>query len=216
MFSGLAPRYRDFNRWASLGMDQRWRRVAVREIAGSRRVLDVGAGTGELTALAAKSGARVVGIDISAEMLHGARRRDLGRAWIQASGDNLPFRSGSFDAVISAYVFRNLFRAGILEASLREARRVLAPGGKLVFLDLTKPGGGFLRWGHGLYNRTVLPALGRWFFGALWPGEYLAASIEALPPAEALHVVFQKTGFESFRIRPLWGGVVSLFIGSAS
>ncbi|HNC74771.1 MAG TPA: class I SAM-dependent methyltransferase [Elusimicrobiota bacterium] len=214
LFSPLAPRYRRFNRWASLGQDNRWRRSLIAEIEGRRRVLDVGTGTGELAALAAARGASAVGLDVSPGMLEEARRRWPSGAWVLGDGKTFPFPAGAFDAVVSAYVLRNLLKGGVLPGVLREARRVLSPDGRLVFLDLTRPEGGFQRWGHGLYNRTILPALGRWFFGEHWPGDYLADSIDALPPADELRTIFQTCGFRSLTVRPLWGGVVSLFIGS--
>jgi demethylmenaquinone methyltransferase/2-methoxy-6-polyprenyl-1,4-benzoquinol methylase len=147
-------------------------------------------------------------------MLSLAQRRYGNVRWQQSSAEKLPFLDGSFDAVISAYVMRNLYRGGILPQTLSEARRVLTPTGKLVFLDLTQPVGGFLRWGHRLYNQTVLPLLGRLFFGDRWPKHYLASSIEALPSVDKLREFFLSSGFKSFEFRPLWGGIVSLFIGS--
>lgn len=188
----------------------------IAEIQGCRRVLDVGTGTGELAALAAAGGASAVGLEVSPGMLEEARRRRPEGAWVLGDGKTFPFPDGAFDAVISAYVMRNVIKGGVLPEVLREARRVLAPNGRLVFLDLTRPEGVFQRWGHGLYNRTILPALGRWFFGEHWPGDYLADSIDALPPADELRSIFQSCGFRSLTLRPLWGGVVSLFIGSVS
>lgn len=214
MFSALAPRYRQFNAWASLGQDHRWRRAVIEEIEGARSVLDVGTGTGDLARLAQKHGMEGTGADISSAMLDQARRSFPGITWVQCGADELPFPDQKFDAVVSAYVLRNLYRGGVLERSLREASRVLKPQGKLVFLDLTQPTGGFLRWGHRCYNRTVLPFFGRLIFGNNWPGSYLAASIEALPPVDDLRALFVKSGFRGLNVRPLWGGIVSLFIGS--
>lgn len=218
MFSGLAPEYRRFNRWTSLGLDDTWRRCVRREVAGARRVLDLGTGTGDLAwSLLEGTTAppRVAAVDISAEMLSHADRpgpRDK-PFWVQAGGDQLPFRGGTFDAVVSAYVLRNLFVGGILDTALRECARVLRADGRLVFLDLTRPDNVVLRMGHGLYNRTVVPMVGRLMFGSRWPGQYLASSIDALPPGGVLADRFAAAGFSHFERRPLWGGIVSLFIG---
>jgi demethylmenaquinone methyltransferase/2-methoxy-6-polyprenyl-1,4-benzoquinol methylase len=231
MFSGLVPRYDLFNRWSSLGMDQSWRRALVRELASGQEVLDLGAGTGDLSRLSAlKVGMgspqpggprpRVVALDFSFEMLaHGQRAawnfspQGLSPLWVQASGDSLPFPSRHFDAIISAFVLRNLYKTGILKEVLDEAYRVLRPLGRVIFLDLTRPRWPPLRWGHRVYMEWALPAMGRFLFGARWPGQYLKTSIEDMLPGDRLKDLFSSCGFKDFQIRPLWGGVVSLFFG---
>jgi demethylmenaquinone methyltransferase/2-methoxy-6-polyprenyl-1,4-benzoquinol methylase len=109
------------------------------------------------------------------------------------------------------FIMRNLCRANILEASLKEIRRVLKSSGQVVFLDLTRPSIRLLRWGHNAYLRTVMPLVGRLVCGKGWPGAYLKTSIEDLPSPEQLRVLFERSGFTHFDVRPLWGGVVSLF-----
>jgi demethylmenaquinone methyltransferase/2-methoxy-6-polyprenyl-1,4-benzoquinol methylase len=214
MFSALAPRYRLFNRWSSLGLDSWWRQRLLREVVGTRRVLDLGTGTGDL-AWALGVRAMVAGMDLSLDMLRQARNYGPGPSphWIQGSAVGLPFGSGSFDVVVSAFVLRNLWVGGILSGALGESARVLEPGGRVVFLDLTRPVNPFLRWGHGVYNRTVVPFFGKVLFGKEWPGAYLANSIQGLPDPVALRRLFLDNGFSQFEHRPLSGGIVSLFIG---
>ncbi len=214
MFSRLVPEYNRFNQWSSLGMDRLWRRAVVSQLPPGSHVLDVGTGTGDLLGLSRRRGHSGVGLDISLEMLRETGRNISGASLVQASAGALPFSSERFDAVVSAYVLRNLQQCGLLAESLAEFHRVLAPGGKLVFLDLTRPRFGPLRWGHWIYLKTVLPAVGRACFGARWPGVYLRRSIAELPSEDRLRSLWKSAGFRSFDIRPLWGGVVSLFIGS--
>ncbi len=218
MFSALAPRYRWFNRWSSLGMDGAWRRSVLSELAGAPRVLDLGTGTGDLAwRLQARRSlvSWTVGLDLSLDMLTQARAEGDGPSpvWVQGSADQLPFRSGSFDGVVSAFVVRNLFVGGILPSAVREVARVLRPGGRVVFLDLTRPNRFWLRWGHGIYTQTFLPFFGRILFGRRWPGSYLAASIRALPGPETFERLFHECGLSGFEVRPLWGGLVSLYLG---
>jgi ubiquinone/menaquinone biosynthesis C-methylase UbiE len=94
------------------------------------RVLDVGCGTGRLTArLASELGATAVGCDYSAGMLEKARERTQRPAWVQGDAMALPVRSGSFDAVVcteSFHWYPDQPRA------VRELARVLRPGGRLL------------------------------------------------------------------------------------
>lgn len=212
MFSRLAPRYDSFNRWSSLGLDGWWRKRLIARLPAGVDVLDVGCGTGDLSLLAAAKGHRVTGLDFSPDMLEIARRRGPGLTWVQASAAGTGLPDASFGAVVSAYVMRNLYRGGLLDGSLREAFRVLRPGGRLMFLDLTRPRNGFLRRGHAIYMKTALPCIGRLVCGDRWPGDYLKTSIEELPPEAVLGKAFESVGFQNFRIVPLSGGIVSLFI----
>jgi SAM-dependent methyltransferase len=129
-FDALAP---DYDRLRPAG--DGWTEVANRTLAaleGSRRLLDLGCGTGRFTVLAAERlGARVWGVDRSAEMLREARARP-GAArvgWKQADATSLPFKDGWFDAVHSHLV---LHLVDDRQAAVAEMRRVLAPGGRAV------------------------------------------------------------------------------------
>lgn len=129
-FDALAP---DYDRLRPAG--DGWAELADRALGalqGSRRLLDLGCGTGRFAVLAAdRLGARVWAVDRSAEMLREARARP-GAArvgWKEADAANLPFKDGWFDAVHSHLV---LHLVGDLPAVVSEIHRVLAPGGRVV------------------------------------------------------------------------------------
>src|SRR5882672_3747015 len=94
MFARIAGRYDLLNRVLSLGIDQRWRARVVRragpELRG-RKVVDVCCGTGDLALAFARAGARVLGVDFTAEMLARAERKRVrsGRGGLHACGDAL-------------------------------------------------------------------------------------------------------------------------------
>jgi len=210
MFSRLAPRYDVFNRWASFGLDAFWRERVAGRLRAGEDILDLGCGTGDLTLLAAEKGCRVVGLDFSEDMLEIARRRRPSLEWIQAEAMRIPLPDGRFDAVVSAFLLRNLYRSGALDGTLREARRLLKNGGRLIFLDLSLPANPVLRFGHAVYLHTILPLVGRIAAGASWPGRYLTDSIEAFPPTPAIRDSLESAGFQDPGIESFYGGVISL------
>jgi demethylmenaquinone methyltransferase/2-methoxy-6-polyprenyl-1,4-benzoquinol methylase len=175
VFSPIARKYDRINALLSLGQDQNWRRrVADRLPEG--RLLDLGGGTG---AAAPVFGNRdVVALDPSLEML------DLNRAAMRVGGvgEALPFRSGSFDAVFSAYVFRNL---DSVEGTLDEVFRVLRPGGKAGIVGLGRPEGRLRRRLHRVGTAVVLPGVGL-LAGAPREYIYLHRSLDKLPPPDQM------------------------------
>ena len=123
-------------RWADY-LDRTTRAVLDRlDAQPGERSLDVGCGTGLLLGRLHRTvrGARLAGVDPVPEMLSLAHRRlPLPAADLRgAAAERLPFADGSFDAVVSASVFHYVRQP---EAALRETRRVLRPGGRLVLTD---------------------------------------------------------------------------------
>jgi SAM-dependent methyltransferase len=130
-FAALASRYDELR-----PAGRAWHELAdetLAEIGPAARLLDVGCGTGRFAVLAAERlGARVWGVDPSAEMLAQARARGTRRVgWRQAEAERLPFKAGWFDAAHAHLVLHLLDDP---EAGLRELARVLSPGGRLVIV----------------------------------------------------------------------------------
>ena len=147
MFDVIAPRYDDFTRVFSLGMDRGWKRELVaeaRRLASSgAAVLDLACGTGDLAFDIARAvpGARVTGLDASPRMIEAAARRAVteGVSDVRfAIGDmsTLDAETGSVDLITAGYGFRNVPDH---RAALHEAARVLRPGGHLLTLDFYRP-----------------------------------------------------------------------------
>ena len=191
LFASIAPRYDWFNRLASCGLDQRWRRLALElgGVAPGQRVLDVCTGTGDLALLcAARLGGQgsVTGIDFTREMLNQAerkgRRRGARITWCQGDAEALPFPDGGFDRVVIGFSTRNLTD---LTAGLGELVRVLRPGGVLIVLETGYPANPLLRAGYRLFLLTFARAIGLILTGRLWPFTYLARSVQQfLTPQE--------------------------------
>ncbi len=192
VFAGIAGKYDRINALLSLGRDGAWRRSVIDRLPAGR-VLDLGAGTGAAnTDFGNRS---VVALDPSPEMLalNGAPQR------VVAVGERLPFGDGSFDAVFSAYVFRNLDSVG---DTLAEVARVLRPGGRAGVVDLGRPRGGVMTRLHRLGTAAVLPTVGR-LAGAPDEYRYLNETLDKLPPPEALYASGPLRVDDLWRMGPL-------------
>lgn len=117
--------------------------VAAANLQYGDKVLDVGCGTGSLAVLMAQragENGEVAGIDLSPRMLAAARRKaNLPQlTFRRANAEAIPYPNGHFDVVTMTYVLHEMPRRA-RENTLREARRVLTPNGRLIVVDLHEP-----------------------------------------------------------------------------
>ncbi len=219
MFDAIAPRYDVLNRLLSLGIDQYWRKQAVRLLRDEhpRRILDVATGTADLAIQALDlEPEKVVGIDISEEMLRFGREK-LARLGLddrivlqRGDAERLPFSDRQFDAVLVAFGVRNFEN---LQRGLREIRRVLKPGGSIVVLEFSRPRAFPIKQLYRLYTRYVLPRVGEAVSRDSGAYAYLPASVEAFPDGPAFLAELEAAGFHDLHARPLTFGIVSLYKG---
>jgi demethylmenaquinone methyltransferase/2-methoxy-6-polyprenyl-1,4-benzoquinol methylase len=215
MFAAIAPRYDLMNRLMTAGMDQSWRREVVRRacLSAGHRLLDLGAGTGDLAreALRQCPGAAVVAADFTLEMmLAGKKSRSLPRQWSAADALHLPFPPASFDAVVSGFLMRNVVD---LEWALAEQYRVLRPGGRFVCLDTTRPAVSPLSPLIRFHMRRVIPFLGGLLAGDRAAYTYLPETSENFLAAEDLLARIQAAGFRASGFRRVNFGTVAIHFG---
>ncbi len=219
LFTDLAPRYDWFNRLASFGLDQGWRREALRRggVAPGQRVLDVCAGTGDLAILCARWQAgrgTVIGVDFTRDMLRQAQRKQrahgLAIDWCQGDAEALPFATGSFDRVVIGFSTRNL---GDLTAGLREMVRVLRPNGRLIILETGYPSNPVLRFGYLAFLFTIARAIGFILTGRVWPFTYLARSVRQFLTPEQFRERLRSIQ-TTVEYVPLANGLASLYLAT--
>jgi demethylmenaquinone methyltransferase/2-methoxy-6-polyprenyl-1,4-benzoquinol methylase len=220
MFDAIAPVYDRMNTLMTAGLDEGWRRKAVKAAAlhpgGS--AIDVACGTGKLTFALARvtgPGGHVVGIDLAPAMLVEARR-----AWADQPGVTfelgnalaLPFPEGTFDAATIAFGMRNL---ASFEEGFAELARVVRSGGKVVCLELSTPRP---RWFGRLYLgvfHLFAPALGT-LFRRRSAYAYLPRSLEGFPDPREIAATMRRVGLRDVRVNRLALGAVALHVGTVA
>jgi 4-hydroxy-3-polyprenylbenzoate decarboxylase len=219
MFDRIAPTYDVLNKIMSLGIDKRWRTKAISLIGESGQrvgpVLDLCAGTLDLSKLLEETFPhdRIVACDFSANMLERGKDKVTRTERVVGDALALPFDDASFGAVICGFGMRNL---ADLRRGVREARRVLRPGGIFVTLELFAPKLLRTRALHGAALRTALPVLGAVVAGDRDAYAYLAESMEGFVTREQYEAILREEGFEAVRATDLTMGVAALVSGTAS
>ena len=222
MFDDIAPEYDKLNHIMSFEIDKGWRKKAVRKIIDSDKsleILDVACGTGDFSieiAKQAKEGSRITGVDLSDGMLEIGKKKvsSLGMSETikleQGDCERLRFSDQSFDRVSVAFGVRNFEN---LETGLREMKRVLKAGGKIVILELSVPGNKFLLALYKIYTLKILPAIGGAISGNKKAYEYLPASVLKFPKPEKFKALIRDCGFKNIRSQSFTFGACRMYIG---
>lgn len=212
MFDHVARGYDRTNAVLSVGNDYLWRIATARAIdpKPGERILDIACGTGTSTLPLAKSGATVVGVDFSPEMIAEAGRRHPKIEFRHADAMKLPFGDDEFDAVTISFGLRNVHDP---KQALAEMYRVLKPGGRLVVCEFSKPQRALLRAGYFAYLRFVAPAIVGLASSNPEAYRYLVESILDWPDQGTLSQWIRGVGFTRVAYRDLTAGVVALHRG---
>jgi demethylmenaquinone methyltransferase/2-methoxy-6-polyprenyl-1,4-benzoquinol methylase len=220
IFARIAPGYDAFNAVASFGIDRLWRRVLVRMAALTPRsaVLDLAAGTGDLSLALARQGrpASVLGTDFSPEMLEVAARKGerydgVTRLRFEVQdAQALTLPDETFDVVTVAFGVRNFPDRA---ANFREVLRVLKPGGRYLVLEFSRPPFAPFRALYHFYLNVGIPLIGGLLTRDRASFVYLNRSIRSFPAQEALAAELRAAGFRKVSWRNLTFGVVAIHTG---
>lgn len=238
MFDKIAFRYDFLNRFLSGGIDMHWRKQAIRELRGLTgsseakgrttaeptrdiAVLDVATGTGDMAILLSRylPQTRVTGVDISTGMLEIGRQKlsrlKLADRITLQTGDSeaLPYSDDTYDAVTVAFGVRNFEN---LEKGLREMKRVLRPGGRLVVLEFSQPRTPGISHLYRLYMRMLAPRIAGIASSNREAYQYLNDSVQAFPEGEDLVRILNDCGYVHTRLRRLSLGICTLYTGERS
>jgi demethylmenaquinone methyltransferase/2-methoxy-6-polyprenyl-1,4-benzoquinol methylase len=221
LFTPLPQRYDRLAEILSFGQNGRWRRAMVGRIAPApgQAVLDVASGTaGVALQITARTGASVVGVDLTEQMLRQGQRNVAGagmsdRIRLTAGrAEQLPFADATFDALTFTYLLRYVLDP---QATLDELARVVKPGGQVASLEFLVPPSRFWRPWWWLYTRLLLPAGGlvtggrEWFEVGRFLGPNISAHYRRYPVAWTVEA-WRQAGFTDVgvRVMSLGGGLV--------
>jgi demethylmenaquinone methyltransferase/2-methoxy-6-polyprenyl-1,4-benzoquinol methylase len=229
MFDRIARVYDRMNAVMTAGLHHRWRRRAadLAQLAPGDRALDVATGTGDL---AFELGHRVapegtvVAVDFSPSMLDVARDKAAASARVttapagvelrfeQANALALPFCDNAFAAATVGFGARNF---SDLERGLAEMARVVAPGGRVVVLEITTPTRPPLSTLLRVWFDRIVPALGR-FAGDAAAYDYLPNSVRRFPAPQDLAEIMTRCGVSDVRYLLTAGGIIAIHVGVVS
>ncbi len=217
IFASVAPKIDLLSSFFSFGLDHGWRSrlVSVMALQEGETVLDVCAGTGELSLLISKKvGNRgaIFAADFSAEMIGVAVKKLGGRlpnvSFSLSDAKHLAFRGNSFDAVTVAFGMRNVVDTA---AALQEAYRVLKPGGRFGCLELTSPKTPLIHPLYTLYCFKIMPFIARKVLKTDVPYSYLPRSIKAFPASEEFKAILENCGFIDVDVQSMSQGIATIF-----
>ncbi len=219
VFDSVAPRYDLMNDLMSLGVHRVWKRafIAALQPTPRRTLLDLAGGTGDITfGWRRAGGGPAVLSDINAAMLSVGRDRAASNGhasavtFLVADAEALPLSDRSVDVVSIAFGLRNVTDK---PAALREARRVLRPGGRFACLEFSRVQVAALAPVYDAWSFSVLPRLGSAVAGDADSYRYLAESIRTFPDQDALEDMMCEAGLSQVKHRNLTGGIAAIHTG---
>jgi len=216
VFNSVAPKYDLMNDVMSGGIHRLWKSDLIRSIAprAGQSVLDLGGGTGDIAfGILSKAACDVTVCDINAEMLMVGRDRGVDRGflegpqWTCGNAEQLPIPDNCMDVYVSAFCLRNVTH---LQNSLKEARRVLKPGGRFLCLEFSTVALPLLSKLYDLYSFQVLPLLGQVVAGDKYSYQYLAESIRRFPGQDAFAAMIESAGLSQVSYQNVSAGIAAI------
>ncbi|GEP01084.1 bifunctional demethylmenaquinone methyltransferase/2-methoxy-6-polyprenyl-1,4-benzoquinol methylase UbiE [Methylobacterium haplocladii] len=227
VFRSVAKRYDVMNDLMSGGLHRAWKSHLIGMLRPGQnrpfRHLDVAGGTGDVAFRVLEAGGpqtKVTVLDINEAMLRvGQERADNRRAgtrfgdridFVTGNAETLPLPEDTFDAYTIAFGIRNVPR---IDMALKEAFRVLKPGGRFLCLEFSRVDLPILEKIYDAYSFHVIPRIGARVAGDRESYRYLVESIRKFPSPGRFAAMIEEAGFSRVTHRVLSGGIVAIHSG---
>ncbi len=214
VFQDVFDKYDLMNDLMSLGVHRLWKKDFINWLNPQKNttLIDVASGTGDIAKLYLNKinyRGRVYCVDESEDMLSINKeklKRDTNVKWFCSSAEKLPFKNNYFDYYTISFGIRNIEN---INNALKEAYRVLKPGGRFLCLEFSKVENQILNQLYKTYSKSI-PQLGKFIIGKSGPYEYLINSIEKFYSQEKFFQLIKKQNFINVSYRNLSGGIVAI------
>ena len=214
VFEDVFDKYDFMNDLMSLGIHRLWKKQFIHWLNPQKntKLIDVASGTGDVAKLYLDKinyQGHVCCVDENEGMLDLNKKKfknSKNIKWFCNTAEKLPFKNNSFDYYTISFGIRNVEN---INNALKEAHRVLKPGGRFLCLEFSKVENEFLNKFYKLYSKS-LPKIGRFVVGKEEPYEYLIDSIEKFYSQEKFFEQIKKQNFNNISYKNLTGGIVAI------
>ena len=217
VFSSVASNYDIMNDLMSLGFHRLWKKrfVEIIDLKKGDILLDVGSGSGDIAyeLIKQKISAKLFLLDLNKDMLDQGKKRIKKHNQINfiiGNAEKLNFNNNYFDKYTISFCLRNVTN---YVASIKEAYRVLKPGGKYCCLEFSSPKSSLISSSYKIYKSNILPLLGKIVAKDKNAYKYLSESIDLFPDQEELKNILISCGFERVNSVNLFNGIVAIHTG---
>ncbi len=227
VFDSVASSYDLMNDLMSGGVHRLWKDAAAAKLnpRPGETILDVAGGTGDMARRYSKMAraaqerrggddASVIVLDYNAEMILAGVDKGGEPEMVWSVGDAmaLPIPDTSVDAYSISFGIRNV---ADIPAALKEARRVLKPGGRFLCLEFSRPTAEVVRKAYDAWSFNAIPRIGGWIAKDRDSYQYLVESIRRFPDQTAFKAMIEEAGFSKVAVTNLSGGVAAIHFGWA-
>ncbi len=217
VFDRVYNQYDLMNDFMSLGIHRLWKKSLLNMMNPSdkQNLIDVACGTGDIAKLflqKVNKSANVTCVDPNKSMINEAQKKLVeykNLNWIISPAEELPLSDNLFDFYTISFGLRNTKN---INKSIKEAYRVLKPGGRFLCLEFSKIQNSGLELIYKNYSKMI-PNIGKLVVGEKEPYEYLIKSIENFVNQDELINLMNKNNFKKNTYRNLSGGIVSIHSG---